>query len=126
MIGIKRFKICFMVGILTLFLLTSVQAASEVFVHFVVVPSKTRGDRDIHKALDDLKFFFAELAGGYTHLGPSDGGYLPPDGKLEKNANYSFLVAAPKEVTREIEAYILEHFETEKPYILIWKAVSNY
>ncbi len=114
------------VVLLTMFWVVPVQAASEVFVHFVVVSSKTRDGGDIHKALDDLKRFLAERAGGYTHLGPTDGGYLPPGGTLRKNTNYSFLVAAPRDITQEIEAYIPEHFDTEKPYILVWKAVTNY
>ena len=122
----KMFK-CGVAGVLLMvFLVVPAQAASEVFVHFVVVPSKTKDGGDIHKALDDLKLFFAEQAGGYTHLGPTDGGYLPPGGTLSKSANYSFIVAAPRDISPEIEAYIPQHFDTEKPYILIWKAVSNY
>jgi hypothetical protein len=76
--------------------------------------------------LDELRLFFGKLAGGYTCLGSTDGGYLPPDGTLEKNANYSLIVAAPRDLNKDIEAYIPRYFETDKPYILIWKAVSNY
>ena len=91
----------FVVVLLTMFLAVPIHAASEVFVHFIVVPSKTKDGRNIDKALDDLKQHFAELAGGYTFLGATDGGYLPPGGKLEKNKNYTFMVAAPQNITRK-------------------------
>ena len=116
----------FVIVLLTMFLAAPIHAASEVFVHFIVVPSKTNDGRDIDMALDDLKQHFAELAGGYTFLGVTDGGYLPPGGKLEKNKNYTFMVAAPQNITRDIEAYIPKYFDTQKPYVLVWKAASNY
>jgi hypothetical protein len=119
-------KLGFVIVLLTIFLAAPIQAASEVFVHFIVVPSETRGGRDIDRALDDLKQHFAELAGGYTFLGVTDGAYLPPGGKLEKNKNYTFMVAAPQNLTRDIEAYIPKYFDTPKPYVLVWKAASNY
>ena len=101
-------------------------ADSEVYVHFLVVPSKTKGARSITKALASLKTKLAELAGGYTHLGPTDGGYLNAKGNLERENNFSFIVASPKNISSEIEKYVAENFATEKPYILVWKAVSNY
>ena len=116
----------FVIVLLTMFLAAPIHAASEVFVHFIVVPSKTNDGRDIDKALDDLKQYFAELAGGYTFLGATDGGYLPHGGKLQKNKNFSFMVAAPQNITRDIEIYIRKHFYTPKPYVLVWKAASNY
>jgi hypothetical protein len=36
------------------------------------------------------------------------------------------MVAAPQNITRDIEAYIPKYFDTQKPYILVWKAASNY
>lgn len=116
----------FVIVLLAMFLAAPVQAASEVFVHFIVVPTRTNDGRDIDKALDDFKQHLAELAGGYTFLGATDGGYLPPGGKLQKNKNYSFMVAAPQNITRDIEIYIRKHFDTPKPYVLVWKAVSNF
>jgi hypothetical protein len=38
MMRTKWFKVCFIIGMLAVFSLTSARAASEVFVHFVVVP----------------------------------------------------------------------------------------
>jgi hypothetical protein len=76
--ALKLMRSGFAVILLTMFLASPVPAASDVFVHFIVVPSKTNDGRDIHKALDDLKQHLAELAGGYTFLGATDGGYLPP------------------------------------------------
>ena len=119
-------KRSFVIVLLTMVLAAPVKAASDVFVHFIVVPSKTNHGRDIEKALDDLKQHLAELAGGYTFLGATEGGYLPPGGKLQNNQNYSFMVAAPQNITRDIEAYIPKYFDTQKPYILVWKAASNY
>ena len=74
----------FVIVLLTMFLAVPIHAASEVFVHFIVVPSKTNDGRDIDKALDDLKQHFAELAGGYTFLGATDGGYFPPAENLKR------------------------------------------
>ena len=112
--------------VLSMILLGQAWAESKVFVHFLVVPAKTKDGRDFNTAMADLKLKLARLAGGYTHLGPSEGGYLPSGGKLEQKKNHSFIVSAPRNITKDLEDYIPQYFETTKPYVLVWEAVCNY
>ena len=107
-------------------LLGQAWAESKVFVHFLVVPSKTKDGQDINEALTKLRVKLAEIAGGYTDLGPTNGGYLPSAGKLRQSNNYSFMVAAPRVVTAELDAYVSSHFDTTNPFVLVWEATSSY
>jgi hypothetical protein len=120
------FRIIFVVFAVSVILWGQAWAESRVFVHFLVVPSKAKDGQDINEALAKLRLKLAEIAGGYTDLGPTNGGYLPPGGKLRQSNNYSFIVAAPRIVTADLDAYVCSHFDTREPYVLVWEASSNY
>lgn len=110
------------------FSLTAVpaEAASKVVVHFIVVPAKAQSGAMPGRVLADFRNWLAETAGGYTQLGPTNGGFLPPGGKLQISDNHSFIVSAPKNISAEIEAFAEKLFGGQKPYILTWPADSNY
>ncbi len=94
-------------------------------VHFIVVPPQTNDGSDLVVALNELKKTFIELAGGYTELGKTQGGSKDSGAGVNESANYSFIVAANKDLTKELEAYISEHFSGSRPFILTWAAACN-
>ncbi len=98
---------------------------ASVFVHFVVVGDTPTNGASYDEAIGALKVELDRLAGGYTELGPTSGGFLPSDGVAETENNTSFLVAASRDMTAGLEQLVAKHF-TEKPYILVWPARCNY
>ena len=101
-------------------------AESRVYVHFFVVPAAVKSGKNLSEELTTLRQKLVSLAGGYTELGPSRGGSKGPNGEVETEDNYSFLVAAPKNITAELKKYIPEHFATEHPFVLVWEAASSF
>jgi hypothetical protein len=101
-------------------------SGSKVLIHMVVVPVEAREGRDFNQALLDLKKKLAELAGGYTFLGRTDGGMLTQDGRLDSENNFSFIVAAPRNIIPDLEKNVARLFNTEKPFIMVWEGETNW
>ena len=118
--------ICIIVLIPALFIVGNSKAESDVFIHFIVVSNTPAEGMEISESLAFLKKKLVELAGGYTYLGATQGGWLPPGGKLDEESNHSFLVSAPKNVTAELEKSISSLFKMQKPFILVWRGEGNY
>jgi len=94
-----------------------------VTVHFFVVPDVLPDGAGAADRLPELRLFLAKLAGGYTELGPSQGGFMNAANQLVSENNHSFLVSADKDVSGEIRKYLDENFPAEMQFILVWKAV---
>ena len=118
-----------MAGILMLVLLFAGTAtAAEVWVHFIVVPVKgmAGAPADVEMAMAEFKVNIAEMAGGYTDLGPTEGGFLPAGGELSRSKNFSFIVSAPEDLTRKVEELVGRLFAGGKPFVLVWPGKCNY
>jgi len=63
-------------------------------VHFVVVGNSTNKGIEYGEAMDSLKVEFDRLAGGYTEIGATSGGFMPANGKIESEQNTSFMVSS--------------------------------
>jgi len=100
----------------------AMEKPGAVTVHFFLVPAVLPDGTDSAPALPALRLFLAKLAGGYTELGAGSGGYLDDKGELVKEDNIAFVVSAPKDVSKEIKAYLEENFPQDLHFILVWKA----
>ena len=94
-------------------------AQEPVHMHYFVVPAQTAGGQELATVMDQFKLGLAQLAGGYTELGLSNGGAMD-QGSLVKEINFSFLVAAPADISAELAALISQHFATSAPFIVHW------
>lgn len=103
----------------------NVHAESSVYIHFFVVPAAVEEGKDLTEELSKLKQQLVSWAGGYTELGASKGGSREPDGKVETEDNFSFIVSAPNNITTELEEYISQHFAAKRPFILVWQGKCN-
>ena len=92
-------------------------------VHFFVVPDALPDGANAAPRLPELRLFLAKLAGGYTELGPSEGGFMNAANQLVSEKNHPFLVAADKDLSGDIRAYLDANFPAEMQFILVWKAV---
>ena len=101
------------------------RAESQKMVHFIVVSYQAADGADIDAAITELKAKFLELAGGYTELGITSGGYLPPGGAAVKSDGRSFLVAADTDLSAEIMAWAESKF-VGPPFILVWPAKCSF
>ncbi len=101
------------------------EKSGVVVVHYFVVPSVLPGGVNAAERLPALRMFLSKLAGGYTQLGMTQGGWVNPKGGLETERNISFLVSAEKDVSKEIAAYLDRHFPAKARYLLVWDAVRK-
>lgn len=92
-------------------------------VHFFVVQDVLPDGASAASRLPDLRIFLAKLAGGYTELGPGQGGFMDAANQLVSENNHCFLVSADKDLSGDIRAYLDANFPAEMQYILVWKAV---
>jgi hypothetical protein len=100
-------------------------AQSEVMVHFMVVPAQPKDGMERNHAMAEFREKLAELAGGYTCLEVTDGGSISAAGQYRSELNYSFIVAAEKDMTGELEKLATEFFDADKPFILVWPGRMN-
>jgi len=100
--------------------------ASEraVTLHFFVVTDILPDGASAAPRLPELRLFLAKLAGGYTELGPGQGGFMNAANQLVSEQNHSFLVSADKDLSGEIRAYLDANFPAAMQYILVWKALQ--
>ena len=118
----------FVVAVLAMLVCASLawaQDGSRVMVHFIVVPHEAAGGADGDQVLVDFKDHLLDLAGGYTELGDTTGGYLPPGGPAVKSPGVSFLVAAPQDISAEIKTWADARFASPA-YVLAWPAAQSY
>ncbi len=106
--------------LMTLVLVCSAHAQMKpMVVHLVIVPSEV-ASVDYDQVIPELEDKFIQLAGGFTLLGSSRGGAEKIQGITTEN-NFTYLVAADKNIAAEINAYVSNIF-VEEPFILVWTA----
>jgi hypothetical protein len=95
------------------------ESGAPFMVHFTVIPAAMPDGTDAGPALDAFRKEVIALAGGYTELGPSQGGSMHPDGvHLEKNI--PFVIGADRDVSVELKAMVMRLFATKDVFILTW------
>jgi hypothetical protein len=126
----KQMKALFGLLMAAVFLLAALaptapaRAESGVWVHFMVISKDAAGGGA--EVMGKFQAKLAGLAGGYTYLGDGQGGYIPSGGKLQTEDNHSYIIAAPKNLSKELEALTAKFFPGQKPFILVWQGKSNY
>jgi len=91
-------------------------------VHFFVVPAKSPDGSSTQAAVAKMKEYLLNLAGGYTDLGKSEGGWVDSQGMVFRRKNIAFVVSAPRDISVELKQYISENFGEISPYLLVWEA----
>lgn len=100
-------------------------APVQVYTHFIVVPAAAAGDVDSDQLMVDFKAELLALAGGYTELGSTTGGFQPPSGAAIKAPGVTFLVAASSDLAAQIKAWGDSRFASPV-YVLVWQAAQYF
>jgi len=91
-------------------------AKRTAIVHYFVVPDSVSVER-----VKELNEFLTMTAGGFSAL-RSNGGILGNPGKELIDDNWSYLVAADRDMSAEIQDYLKQYCRMPKVFILVWKA----
>jgi hypothetical protein len=90
--------------------------ARKATVHYFVVPQSMMGPQFAH-----LNDFLEQTAGGYT-LVPSVGGTKDGAGSLAGQRNWTYTVAADRNLSKEIIDYLKTECGLERVFMLVWEA----
>ena len=69
--------------------------------------------------MEGVRSGFVRLAGGYTEWVLTQGAAEGADGVLREN-NFSFLVAANRNLTDDLVKLVQRYFQASRPFILHW------
>lgn len=94
-------------------------AQRDAYVHFMVLPVNLPDGSDAESAFKTFRAEMIMLAGGYSELGPSQGGSLHPEGVVSKD-NVAYIVSANRDISSEIKKVTMEIFGIERVFILVW------
>ncbi|BDQ35392.1 hypothetical protein [Pseudodesulfovibrio portus] len=110
-----------LVLIVLLSLCAVAQAAETVpsFIHFVVVDSVLPDGTDSADAIRVFEKEVIAMASGFTELGDSRGGSLV-NGAVEYQNNISFVIAADKDISKELKALSIRLFGGRGAFVLAW------
>ncbi|RJX29239.1 MAG: hypothetical protein C4525_14790 [Desulfarculus sp.] len=96
-----------------------VRAGSPAHIHFVVVPATPKAGLSFVQAMAGLRNGFVKLAGGYTEWVLTQGAAQGAEGVQREN-NFSFLVAAERNLTDDLAKLVQRYFEAPRPFVLHW------
>jgi hypothetical protein len=99
--------------------------SQQVFAHLFTVPTVLPGGADAAEQTAALRTWLAETFGGFTRLGAGEGGWKNEEGHLETEANTTYLVTAPRDVSKEIAARLTRDFGVRIPYVLVFPAAVS-
>jgi len=116
--SLKRLFPCLLALALLLALGIPAQAG-QAHIHFLVAPPSPAGGMSNLQALEGFRQGLADLAGGYTEWGPSEGASRQ-GGKLVRQTNFSYIVAAGRDLTPELVKLIQKYFVAPQPFVLHW------
>lgn len=97
-------------------LVSSALAGTPATVHFFVVPAAVSDEK-----LHDLNTYLIKNAGGFT-ASRSTGGDIGTLGKEYAPENVSYIVSAPKNMGKEIGAYLKQKLGLKQVFLLTWPA----
>lgn len=100
------------------------RAGQTAHIHFVVVaPAPAQGMSPI-EAMAGFRQGLLKLAGGYTEWGPTQGASKQTGGVYRQN-NFSYLVAADRDLTPELVALVKKYSKAEHPFVLHWTGTAS-
>ncbi len=109
---------------LVLGLAAPVPAAETAHIHFLVVaPQPAQGMAPL-QAMTGFRAGLVKLAGGFTEWGPTSGASRQNKEGMRQN-NFSFIVAADRDLTRELAALIKKFFPASQPFVLHWTGTAS-
>ncbi|RJP30688.1 MAG: hypothetical protein C4527_09155 [Candidatus Omnitrophota bacterium] len=121
--------VVFCVSILTMVFfsqsLRSQTQGDKQYMHFFVAPTVFTDGTTTAAAIVELKRFLVNLAGGYSELGVSEGGWLSPANDVETEMNIKFFVSATRDVSADIRQYLKDHLQQQYPYVIVWEALPE-
>ncbi|WP_428565887.1 MAG: hypothetical protein ACP59X_05450 [Solidesulfovibrio sp. DCME] len=94
----------------------------QVFAHLFTVPTDLPGGGDDSTKLPGFESWLVQSCGGYTKLGPGNGGWKNEQGQVEVQGNVVYLVTAPRDVSKDLAARLTSVFGERQPYILVFPA----
>jgi len=97
--------------------LASSALAGQTTVHFFVLPAATPASE-----LTQLNEFLIKTAGGFTSMPTRGGGPMEAGSATAGKDNVSYLVAAKKNLSKQIMGYLKEKTGLKEVFILVWKA----
>ena len=89
------------------------------FTHFVVVDSVLPDGTDSAEAIRAFEKEVITMAGGFTELGVSRGGSLV-NGEVEYQQNISFVIAADRDISKELKTLSIKLFGGRGAFVLVW------
>lgn len=97
-------------------LASSAMSGGKATVHFFAIPESVPATE-----LAKLNGFLSQAAGGFTAMRSQGGSMVAGVSEIHEN-NMSYLVAADRNLSKEIMAYAKEKLGLGKLFILVWKA----
>lgn len=98
--------------------------AQTAHIHFVVVAPKPAPGMSPILAMAGFREGLLKLAKGYTEWGPTQGASQGTGGVYRQN-NFSYLVAADRDLTPELVALIKEFSDAKAPFVLHWTGTAS-
>ena len=112
-----RLKSCLIALVLVLLMATAALAGGKkALVHFVVVPSSVPAEK-----ISEFSAFLDSRAGGLTAF-RTHGSHLGSGVGALDEKNISYLVAADKDMSKEIVRFAKEKLGLKDIFLLVWKA----
>lgn len=97
----------------------------KVYMHYFTVPTRFSDNSTTTAAVEDLKGYLCETAGGYSGLGTSEGGWMNAQGAVEKEGIVSFMVSSSQNLSEPLKQYLTQHFNQEYPYVVVWEVMAD-
>ncbi|MCF8032900.1 MAG: hypothetical protein K9K66_07800 [Desulfarculaceae bacterium] len=120
----RKIALAFLALALLLSLSPPVLAGQTAHIHFVVVAPKPAQGMSPIEAMAGFRAGLLKLAGGYTEWGPTQGASKHTGGVYRQN-NFSYLVAADRDLTKELVALIKKYSDAKKPFVLHWTGTAS-
>jgi len=111
-------------ALLLLLALAAPAQAGAAHIHFLVTPATPASGLSDLQAVEGFRNSLAQLAGGYTEWGPSQGASRE-GGKLVRQTNFSYLVAADRDLTADLVKLIQKYFTAPRPFVLHWTGTAS-
>lgn len=98
--------------------------AQTAHIHFVVVAPKAGAGTSPILAMAGFRKGLLALAPGYTEWGPTQGASKQAGG-VARQDNFSYLVAADRDLTPELVKLIKQYSDVKRPFVLHWTGTAS-